>query len=287
MPGLSRSVVCGVVCGLLCTATALPSAAAQATTPPPTLLDLRPDGERLRVPGEPTPAPQARLPSKLAKPAVRRSKPKIPARKPPRPRRRRRVAPPGSTLSLFDIGQVSVPRTLATLAAGADRIPDLVGVSVDLTILRAATWRHAYGVRVGLLTPMVPAANWYLDAPGAKPPVYTEVDLLGLDLAFEYIYRRKIVGPVGLMFRGGLGAVFALGSLRRVETLPGCEDARRDTCPHWRKAGVQPNVMPSKVWPAVRATGGLFVELGGRFGFHVEAGLRDAVYFGAGVSLLP
>ncbi len=264
---------------------------ASADVSPPSQLELGPNSARPHVEGERPPTTTARLPARLPaitpkakpKPKPKPVKPKPPVLRPrPEP-----AEPPGSTLVLFDVGRVSVPRQIVVLAANADRFPDLIGVSVDISVLRASDWHHAYGVRVGLLTPSVPATNWYLDAPGSKPPVYTEVDLIGLDVAFEYAYRRKLIGPVGVMLRGGLGLAVAVGSLRRVETLPGCADEDRATCPHWRKAGVQPNALPSPVWPAVHATAGLFVELAGRFGLHVEAGVRDAVYVGAGVSLRP
>ena len=288
---LSLSVPLAII--TLATCTVAPTLA-QAAPPPPSELSLSPNGQRPTLDGERGPKATDRLPGRFTAPTPKpkpkakpKPKPKVIKPRKPRPSQRQTHTRARSLLVLVDVGQVSVPRTIVSLAANANNFPDLIGVSMDISLLRAATWRHAYGVRVGLLLPSVPAANWFSDAPGAKPPVYTDVDLVGLDIAFEYAYRRKVIGPLGFMMRGGLGIAVALGSVRRVETLPGCTPAQAATCPHWRRAGAQPNALPSPIWPALHATGGLFIELGGRFGAHVEAGLRDAPYVGVGISLRP
>ncbi len=287
-PFPARSRRCLAPLALACAlVVALGVPASVEAAPPPTQLDLGPDAHRPVVPGERSPGPDAKLPTALApvkpkpKPAPKvRPEPK-PVVLAPRVRRRERVP---DLIVQVDGGRVSVPRSIVALAAQADHFPDLMGYALDITVLKPATARHAFGARLGLLVPLVPAANWYQDGPDAKRPVFTELDVVGLDLAFEYLYRRKVVGPVGFFVRAGLGLAFAIGSVRRTETLPTCAPEQFARCPHWRRAGTQPNTLPSPVWPALRATGGLFVDLGRHLSLSFEGGLRDALYVGGGVA---
>ncbi len=185
---------------------------------------------------------------------------------------------------MLDAGWVTVPRAFVDALSDREMHPELVGVGFDISLLRPATARHHYGGRIGLAVPLVPAANWY-SADGKPSPRYTEVDAVLIDLAFEYVYRRKLFGPVGAMFRGGLGMGIIAGDVQRIETLPICPDDNQATCPHWRKVGQQDAPLPSRIWPSVHVSVGLTVDLGSSMGLHVDAGLRDAPYVGGGLSL--
>ncbi len=188
-----------------------------------------------------------------------------------------------SLLVLLDGGWVTVPRAFIDALNDREMHPDLVGMGFDISFLRPATARHYYGGRVGLAIPLVPSANWY-SADGQPSPRYTEINAVLIDLAFEYVYRRKLFGPVGTMFRGGLGMGIIAGDVNRTETLPVCPDDNMETCPHWRKVGQQDAPLPSRIWPSVHVSLGLTVALGSSFGLHVEGGLRDAPYLGGGLS---
>lgn len=195
----------------------------------------------------------------------------------------RDAAAAGGLLVLLDGGRVTVPRALMDAMVATEVYPDLVGVGLDLTLLRSATARHHYGGRIGLGIPTVPDANWY--SPDGDPaPRFTEVDAVLIDLAFEYAYRRHLFGPVGVMFRTGIGVGIIAGDVLRTETLPVCPGGDLATCPHWRKVGQQPAPLPSRVWPSLHAALGLTADLGGGFGLQVDAGLRDALYVGGGLS---
>lgn len=194
-----------------------------------------------------------------------------------------RVAPPPTLFVMLDVGQLVVPTTVIMLGSGFDTVPDVGGVAFDLTVMRPANQRHSYGARIGVAQPTVPAANWY-DADGSATPRWHDLRLTFIAAAFEYAYRRKLIGPVGIHLRFGLGANLAVGELERAEVLPTCKPPL-DRCPHWREVGRHGDLsLPSPIWPSLRATGGLFVDLGDHFGLHVDAGLRDAVWVGAGLS---
>ncbi len=189
-----------------------------------------------------------------------------------------------SVLVIVDGGWVAVPRAFVDALNDREMHPDLVGLGFDISVLRPAGARHHYGGRIGLAIPQVPSANWY-SADGKPSARYTEVDAVLIDLAFEYVYRRQLFGPVGTMFRGGLGMGIIAGDVQRVETLPVCPGDNLETCPHWRKVGRRDAPLPSRIWPSVHVSLGLTVALGSSFGFHVEGGLRDAPYLGGGLSL--
>ena len=236
-----------------------------------------------------TPPKTAKKPEKPAsKPTIRKRD--VPAIEKPRrviegPRRRPKPAKevvPDTILAMLDAGRLIVPRAIVGLASGYDQFPDLGATGVDLALLRPASARHFYGGRLGVYTPTVQAANWYTEA-GDKLPMYHDIRLTFVNATFEYAYRRRIVGPVGLQLRFGIGINLALGEVERAEVLPTCERPF-SKCPHWRKVGRPSSTLPSPVWPALRASGGLFVNLGDHVGLHLEGGLRDALYAGAGLS---
>ncbi len=186
-------------------------------------------------------------------------------------------------LLLLDGGPLALPDALAQLAVGYDTFPSIVGMGFDLTVLRPASARHNYGARLGLAVPSIPAANWY-NADGSGVPMYHDVGLTFIDAAFEYVYRRLVVGALGLQLRVGLGLTVVVGELERAEVLPTCKPpvAR---CPHWREVGRRDSSLPSPVWPALRASAGIFARLGRHLGVHADVGFRDAFYAGAGLSL--
>ena len=189
----------------------------------------------------------------------------------------------GSLLVLLDGGWITVPRAFIDPFVDYEVHPDLVGLGLDLTLLRAATGRHYYGGRLGLAIPTIADANWY-SADGKPAPRFTEVGVVLIDLAFEYAYRRSLFGPIGVMLRTGLGIGLIAGDVVRTETLPVCPDGDQATCPHWRKVGSQPTLLPSRIWPSLHLALGLTADLSGGFGAHVEAGLRDVPYVGGGLS---
>lgn len=267
----------------------LPSPTWAGVMAPPTRIDVAPGAGRASVAREPQPKAGMKLPMATVGTAKPKPKPKPkPRTVKPKPRAApkitefRRPRGPGFRVHL-DVGQVTVPRSIVTLAGQVNQFPDLTARTVDISVVRTGG-NHAWGGRLGLLFPQVPAANWYLSTSDAERPVYTEIDLVGVDLAFTYGYRRRLLGPLGVALRAGAGMTIAAGSVRRSQTIPTCAPSQFATCPHWRKAATDPNALPSAVWPALRATGGLFVEFG-KFSATIEAGLRSVVFVGAGFAV--
>ncbi len=263
------------------------------TAPAPTATDPGDRASKTPTPAagdpatkKPKPPPVEPKPVAKTKPPVAKPAPTPVVRKPVatvsrRPRRRARRVHAKTILVFLGGGRLSVPRSVVTLASGFDTTPDLVATAVDIAVMRPAAPGHFYGARIGIASPQVPAANWY-NADGSGTPLWHNIDLTFIDLAFEYAYRRPIIGPVGLLLRFGIGVNIAAGDVERVEVLPTCS-APAQRCPHWPEVG-RHSGMPSPIWPSLRATGGLFANLGDNLGLHVEGGVRDAVYVGAGLS---
>ncbi|HAN30844.1 MAG TPA: hypothetical protein DCQ06_04540, partial [Myxococcales bacterium] len=184
--------------------------------PPPTRIDLDSEHSRPNIADEPRPKAGSKLPSievvRQPKPELK-PKPKAAIQQQP-PKRRVAVKmatkEPGFRVQV-DFGWITVPRSLVTFAAQVNQFPDLGAYTLDVSVLRTGRGHHDFGGRLGLTFPQVPAANWYLSTEGAKRPVYTEVDLVGVDLAFTYQYRRLILGPLGINLRAGAGLTIAAG----------------------------------------------------------------------------
>lgn len=182
---------------------------------------------------------------------------------------------------MVDGGAVGVPDALFT-SLGYEGFSSIRGVGLDVTVLRPTSARHALGGRLGVTIPTVAAGNWW--GPGMAT-TYIDVDVVLVDLAFEYGYWRPLFGPLALVGRAGLGLAFVAGGVHRVATLPTCAAGKEATCPHWRVAGELSDPLATPVLPAVRATIGLAVELGAGLHLRVEGGLRDGPWLGAGVGL--
>lgn len=245
----------------------------EAATPDAT----KPEPPKPLEPPKPPEPPPALTVTEPAPPAPPRPLPTLHRRSPADS-----LTTPHTIAVLLDVGRANMPRAIIAAASGFDDLPNLVGSGYDLTILRPANIRHAYGIRLGMTVPTIPAANWTKSGTNVGA-LYHAVDLTFIDIAFEYIYRRRIAGPVGLLVRLGGGIGLAVGSVERVETLPKCANSVQ-TCPHWQTVGRHSSDLPSPVWPSLRASGGLFVDLADNWGLHVDAGLRDALWIGAGLS---
>jgi hypothetical protein len=193
-----------------------------------------------------------------------------------------RYVPTLGTL-IVGVGYVSVPRQLSDKLTNHRHYPQFVGVGLDVSALWPARTGHHYGVRLGLSVPDVAASNWYSDGE-QPPPVYIDPSVAMIDLAFEYAYRRPLFGPIGWSARAGLGLSFLVGQVTRIETLPGCPEDKKATCPHWREVGRLPDGLPSRLWPALQAVAALTAELSGGVGVQLEAGVRGGLYAGLAVS---
>ncbi len=185
---------------------------------------------------------------------------------------------------IVGVGYVSVPRQLSDKLTDHGHYPQFVGVGLDVSALWPARTGHHYGVRLGLSVPDVAAGNWYSDGE-QPPPVYVDPSVAMIDLAFEYAYRRPLFGPIGWSVRAGLGLGLLVGQVTRIETLPGCSEGKKATCPHWREVGRLPDGLPSRVWPAVQAVAALTAELSGGVGVQLEAGVRGGLYAGVAFSV--
>ncbi|MSP93312.1 MAG: hypothetical protein EXR79_16215 [Myxococcales bacterium] len=256
----------------------------EAPAPPPGAPDPA-------APRPPPPAPQ------LPPPPAAGATPPAPALVPPPPvaapvtaltLRGEMAAPPNAAgpvwLADLSVGGAALPDAVWNLVSDDDQHPALRGTVVDASLALPVGPARWLALRVGLVTPAIPNANWY----GTKPsdagrlPRWTEVNLQLLDIAADWMPRGSLRAGLDWHMRVGGGATIPIGSVTRVEALPTCAPTAKATCPHWHSVGRTPADLPMFV-PSVRATAGVTWWFADRIGLEVGAGIRGAPWAGAGV----
>ncbi len=285
---LVASVTSLAIAAALWPAVTLAQAAAGALPPPPPLL-VPDQGGRALLNGEPAPAPGARLPSltpqvkRPVEPPARKERvgptAPPPAAPPPRPEPPPIEALP-ALMVLLDAGAVAMPDS-ALKGLGYIGFASVRGAAVDVSVLWPTSPRHAFGARVGVGVPLMPARNWWGDGSAVT---YIDIDAIALDLAFTYAYWRPLVGRLSLIGRAGLGLAIPVGDVSRVEVLPGCQAGAEARCPHWRQAGRLSDSTPAAL-PSLQLSGGLAFELSGGLHVRAEAGVRGLPWVGIGLGL--
>ncbi len=270
-------------------ATALAQAPAATELPPPAPLYVPDQGGRAELKGEPAPVPGARL-APLTPQAKRPVAPPArkervgPAAAPPALAAPRPVPPRIEALPalmvLLDVGGIGLPGSAMT-AFGYDGFASVRGAAVDVSVLWPTSPRHAFGARVGVGVPVMPARNWWGEG---STVTYIDIDVVALDLAFTYAYWRPLIGRLSLIGRAGLGLAIPVGDVSRIEVLPGCKAGQEARCPHWRQAGRLSDPLPAAL-PSVQLSGGLAFELGGGLHLRAEAGVRGLPWVGVGLGL--
>jgi len=276
-----------------------PSAA--RAQPQLTPIELQSDGGTPRIPGEPLPPPGARLPPRIeAPPATPPPKPETPQPETPKPEQpkqlpvlappkappvvARKPAAPQRPLLELSAGPVWVPSGAWGLVSRLDHHPELFGFGLDLAWHVPLSGRNSLAIRGGIALPNVPAANWYASGSAALP-MWTVIKLALIDVAADYVHRTPLSDRLDWMWRAGLGLLVLAGDVERTEALPICAPDKRDTCPHWRHVADGKADLLSRVWPALRLTTGLQWSPTPDTALHIDAGLRDGVYIGAGGAL--
>ena len=266
---------------------------ARAQEPPPTVLDIPVDDPAPADPAQPPPGPPSpapRLPPPPRVPAapvapVPAAVPLVPPVAVPVPTAPAALIPTAPAwLADLSVGSAMVPDAVWALFSDDDQHPALRGTAVDASLALPIGPGRWLALRLGLVTPAVPSANWYGTAPAdaGRLPRWTEVNLQLLDLAADWMPRGSLRAGLDWHARLGGGATIPLGSVTRIEALPTCAPTARATCPHWRSVGRTPADVPVFV-PSVRASVGVTWWFADRVGFDVGAGLRGALWAGAGV----
>lgn len=263
---------------------------------PPTQLDVPEDAGRPAIPGETPPPPDARLPTSTPvppsspKPAPPVPEPTAPPVAPPPPPPR--PAPPWQPTHAFqlEVGPMWMPDGVFGLLSRFDKHPQLRGTAIDLSWWSPLARDRWLAARLGLGLPDVPAVNWYESTAVATPDpantawraLYTQVQMVTLDLAVDYIGHVPLADRLDWTWRVGLGLAIQVGSVELTETLPTCTQPQQATCPHWRRAGRGTASIPV-VLPMLRATTGLAWRLTESVSVGVEGGLRDVLWTGGSV----
>lgn len=179
---------------------------------------------------------------------------------------------------LLDGGSLFLPDA-ALRAVGYEGFASVQALALDVAAYRVASERHAFGGRLGVAIPTMPAQNWWQ---AGSAPTYIDIDAVLFDLAVAYAYWRPLFGRLSWIARAELGFSVVAGSIRRVATLPTCAPGAEANCPHWRSVGELSDPIPSPILPSLRLTTGLAFELGAGLHVRVEAGLRDLPWWGVG-----
>jgi hypothetical protein len=245
-----------------------PIAVTPALAEPPPLLPALP------VPPPPVQKPVA--PAPAPKPAAVATA----APAPPPPCR----APPAPWYVDASVGVVAVPDVLFNAFSRLDQHPSLRWTAVDAALQLPWGDGRWIALRAGLALPQVPAVNWYssADADVGELPRYTVFDLKLVDLGAEWLLRHPLAPSLDVVVRLGLNALVFVGDVTRTEALPTCDPAKKATCPHWNAvARSTADVPPLLIGP--HATAGLTWWMAPKFGLQLDAGIRDALWAGAGV----
>ena len=266
--------------------------------PPLTPLELQSEGGTPHIPGEALPPPGARLPPPAQPQALPPPKvepppkkpeppPTLPVIAPPRPPppivARQPVAPQRPELEV-SIGPMWIPQAAWNVVSRLDHHPDLFGLGIDMAWHIPLSGKNSLAIRGGVALPNVPAANWYASS-STSLPMWTVVNLALIDLAVDYVHRSALTDRLDWTWRAGLGVLVLAGDVTRTEVLPTCAPDKRDTCPHWRYVADGKADLLSRVWPAVRLTTGFEWSPTPSTALHIDAGLRDGLYLGAGGAL--
>lgn len=262
--------------------------------PPLTPLELRSEGGTPQIPGEALPPPGSKLPQKPVEappappPVVAPPPPVVQPIAPPKPVPPAvvRKAPPPLLKSALEVsvGPVWLPSGAWQLFSKLDHHPELYGLGIDLAWHVPLSGRNSLAIRGGVTLPNVPSANWYASSSN-ELPMWTVVKLTLIDIAAEYVNRTPLSDRVDFTVRAGAGLLILAGDVDRTETLPICTAAKRDTCPHWRHVADGKADLLSRVWPALRATVGAEWSPTPTTVLHLDLGLRDGLYAGAGGAL--
>ena len=259
-----------------------------------TTIELRSAGGTPQIPGEALPAPGSKLPQRPVDPPP--APPPIVAPTPPvaepvqlaKPAPATVVRKPVPLLQKsaleVSVGPVWLPSGAWQLFSKLDHHPELYGLGIDLAWHVPLSGRNSLAIRGGVTLPNVPSANWYASS-STELPMWTVVKLTLIDIAAEYVNRTPLTDRIDFTVRAGAGLLILAGSVDRTETLPTCAPAKRDTCPHWRHVADGQADLLSRVWPALRATAGAEWSPTPTTVLHLDLGLRDGLYAGAGGAL--
>jgi hypothetical protein len=182
------------------------------------------------------------------------------------------------------VGGAWVPDAVWGWLSARDQHPLLAGLAVDASWLHPLSPTGALAVRVGVIVPNIPDANWSA-SDASVDPMYTQVGLTVIDLTAGYAWRKSLTGPLAWTARGEVGVMYLAGSVDQTETLPSCPADEAETCAHWRVVGRGALALPSPVLPTLRATTGLEYRFADRATLSLEAGLRGTPWLGAGASV--
>ena len=267
------------------TAKAFPGRAAE-----PTRIETSDDGKTVSVPGETAPRARAKLPL----PTVRRTaadkplvQPKVIAPVVATPA----ISAPEQVRSAIEVFAgytylpVGVLRAIQTATdpskAQRDQHPQLQGTAIEAGYRWGLSPQSWLVVRAGIVAPNVPDQNWWATS-GKPAPLYTEINLVGIELMADYLRRLGITDFLGVYARGGIGLQILAGSATQTETLPNCAAAKAANCATWQHVGKTEVSLPP-VLPALRASVGVDLKINSELSLALEGGLRAAPYFGGGV----